>query len=173
MGAQTMSQRNTMRILVLALALGACDENPAAVRADATTFPVLANWSSTVNAVGTSGVTGTFTVKQFAGFRMELNLSITAPTNRTYQWRIFRGDCATTTTAANNQDPNGLLLFATIQSYPDVTTGTGTTASLTREIAGSLDSLKAYSVRLRVSQSATNWNGTTPVACGNLQRTAG
>ena len=173
MGAQTMTQRYTKRILVLVLALGACDENPAAVREDATTFPVLANWNSTVNAVGTSGVTGTFTVKQFAGFRMELNLSITAPTSRTYQWRIFRGDCATTATAANNQDPNGLLLFATVQSYPDVATGTGTTASLTREIAGSLDSAKAYSVRFRVSQSATNWNGTTPVACGNLQRTAG
>jgi hypothetical protein len=173
MGAMTMPQRQTMRVLVLAFALGACDENPAAVRNDASEFPVLANWSSAVSAVGTSGLTGTFTVKQFAGFRMELNLSITAPTNRTYQWRIFRGDCATTATAANNQDPNGLLVFATVQSYPDVATGTGTTASLTRQIAGSLDSVKAYSVRFRVSQSATNWNGTTPVACGNLQRAPG
>jgi hypothetical protein len=95
---------------------------------------------------------------------MELNLSIAAPTNRTYQWRIFRGDCATTVTAANNNDPNGLLLFATIQSYPDVATGTGTTASLTREIAGSLDSVRTYSIRFRTSQSATNWNGTSPIA---------
>lgn len=173
MGAPTISQQSTIRVLVLAFALGACDENPAAVRTDANTFPVLANWSSTVSAVGTSGVTGTLTVKQFQGFRMELNLSVTAPTNRTYQWRIFRGDCAMTATAANNNDPNGLLLFSTVQSYPDVATGTGTTASLTREIAGSLDSVKAYSVRFRVSQSATNWNGTTPVACGNLQRAPG
>ena len=168
-----MSQRYTMRVLVLAFALGACDENPAEVRNDASSFPLLANWSSTVTAVGTSGVTGTLTVKQFEGFRMELNLSITAPTNRTYQWRIFRGDCATTATAANNNDPNGLLLFSTIQAYPDVATGTGTTASLTREIAGSLDSARTYSIRFRTSQSATNWNGTTPVACGNLQRTPG
>lgn len=173
MGAQTMSQPHTFRLLVLGFALGACVENPAAVRNDALEFPVLANWSSTATAIGTSGVSASFTAKQFAGFRMELNLSVTAPTNRTYQWRIFRGDCATTTTAANNQDPKGLLLFATVQSYPDVATGTGTTASLTREIAGSLDSLKAYSVRFRVSQSATNWNGTSPVACGNLQRTGG
>ena len=173
MGAQTMSQRHAIRVLLLGFALGACAENPAEVRSDASSFPVVANWSSAVSAVGTSGLTGTFTVKQFAGFRMELNLSIAAPPNRTYQWRIFRGDCATTVTAANNQDPNGLLLFATIQSYPDIATGTGTTASLTREIAGSLDSVKAYSVRFRVSQSATNWNGTTPVACGNLQRAPG
>jgi hypothetical protein len=114
-------------------------------------------------------VTGTLTVEQFAGFRMELNLSVTAPPSKTYQWRIFRGTCATTTTAANNQDPNGLLLFATVQSYPDVATGTGGSATVTREVAGSLDSLKAYSVRFRASQSATNLNGTSPVACGNLQ----
>jgi hypothetical protein len=49
--------------------------------------------------------------------------------------RIFRGTCATTTTAANNQDPNGLLLFATVQSYPDVATGTGGSATVTREVA--------------------------------------
>jgi hypothetical protein len=173
MGAQTMSQRHTIRLLVLGFALGACDENPAAVRSDASEFPIVANWSSTVAPIGTSGVSGTFSVKQFAGFRMDLELSMTAPTNKTYQWRIFRGDCATTATAANAQDPNGLLLFATIQSYPDVSTGSGTTASLTREIAGSLDSAMTYSVRFRLSQSATNWNGTTPVACGNLQRAPG
>ncbi len=174
MKSQTRFHRRTMRVLVLAFALGACDEeNPAAVRNGATQFPVIANYSSSVSAIGTSGLTGALTVKQKAGFRMEVNLSITAPTNRTYQWRIFRGDCSLTAAALNNQDPNGLLLVATVQSYPDVGTGTGTTATITREIAGSLDSVKVYSVRFRASQSATNWNGTTPVACGNLQRAPG
>jgi len=172
MGAQTMSHRHAIRVLLLGFALGACAENPAEVRDDASSFPVTANWNSSVTPIGTSGVSATFTVKQFAGFRMELNLSVTAPPSRTYQWRIFRGDCATTVAAANNNDPNGLLLFATIQSYPDVASGTGS-ATLTREIAGSLDSLKAYSIRFRASQSATNWNGTSPVACGNLQRAPG
>lgn len=174
MGAQTMLQRHRLGVLVLGIALFGCEEeNPAALRNDATEFPVIANWSSTVTAVGTSGVSGALAVKQFAGFRIELNLSVAGPTSRTYQWRIFRGTCATTTTAVNAQDPNGLLLFATVQSYPDVSTGTSGTVTLTRAIAGSLDSLKSYSVRFRASQSATNWNGTSPVACGNLQLTAG
>lgn len=172
MGARTMSHHHTIRVLLIGLGLSACSENPAAVRNDAGKFPVVANWTSTVAAIGTSGVTGTLTVQQMDGFRMELNLSVSAAPNRTYQWRIFRGDCATTVTAANNQDPNGLLLFATVQSYPDVATGSGS-VTLTREIAGSLDSLKKYSVRFRTSQSSTNWNGTSPVACGNLQLVAG
>jgi len=91
-----------------------------------------------------------------------------------YQWRIFRGDCATNTPAVNSPNapsPTGLLLFATVQSYPDVTvdyvSGTGSAAPV---IAGNLDSLTAYSIRLRLFQTATNWNGTNPIACGNLQR---
>lgn len=168
-----MFHRQTIGVLVLGFVLGACAENPAEVRNDAETFPVLANWSSTATPVGTSGVSATLDAKQFAGFRIELDLSVTAPPSKTYQWRIFRGNCATSVVAANNQDPNGLLLFATVQSYPDVATTAAGTATLTREVAGSLDSLKAYSVRFRASQSATNWNGTSPVACGNLQRAPG
>jgi len=168
-----MSHKHTIRVLVLGFAFGACAENPAEVRSDAESFPLRANWSSSAAPIGTSGVSATLSVKQFAGFRMELNLSVTGPPSRTYQWRIFRGNCATTVTAANNQDPNGLLLFATIQSYPDVATSATGTATLTREVAGSMDSLTAYSVRFRASQSSTNWNGTSPIACGNLQRTAG
>jgi hypothetical protein len=91
-----------------------------------------------------------------------------------YQWRIFRGDCATNTPAVNSPNapgPTGLLLFATVQSYPDVTvdfvSGAGSAAPV---IAGSLDSLTAYSIRIRLFQTSTNWNGTNPIACGNLQR---
>ena len=169
-----MFHRQTIGVLFLGFVLGACAENPAEVRNDAESFPLLANWSSSAAPIGTSGVSATLSVKQFAGFRMELDLSVTAPPpSKTYQWRIFRGNCATTVVAANNQDPNGLLLFATVQSYPDVATTAAGTATLSREVAGSMDSLKAYSVRFRASQSSTNWNGTSPIACGNLQRTAG
>lgn len=164
-----MFYRQTIRVLGLGFVLGACAENPAEVRNDASSFPLLANWSSSATPIGTSGVSATLSVKQFGGFRMEVDLSVTGPPGKTYQWRIFRGDCATTVTAANGQDPNGLLLFATVQSYPDVATTSAGSATLTREVAGSLDSLKAYSVRFRASQSATNWNGTNPIACGDLQ----
>jgi hypothetical protein len=158
-------------VFALLVAVAACAENPADVRNDASAFPLRANWNAAAAQVGTSGVSGTLTVKQFAGFRMEVGFTLTGGPTRSYQWRIFRGNCATTTTAANNNDPNGLLLFATVQSYPDITTTAGGAGASTRDVAGSLDSLLAYSVRVRVSQTATNWNGTSPIACGNLTRT--
>jgi hypothetical protein len=98
-----------------------------------------------------------------------VTLSGGAPT-KGYQWRIFRGDCSTTAVAANNNAPTGLLLFATVQSYPDIVADASGGGTSTPVIAGSLDSVTAYSVRVRLAQTATNWNGTSPVACGNLQR---
>jgi len=94
--------------------------------------------------------------------------------SHTYQWRIFRGDCATNVPAAaqdpSGPSPTGLLLFATIQSYPNITADTSGVGAVAAAIAGNLDALTAYSVRLRPSQTATNWNGTDPIACGDLQR---
>lgn len=165
-----MSHLQTKCVLALVVGLAACQENPAEVVNGAGAFPVRANWTATAAPVGTSGVGATLTVTQYAGFRMTTGLTITGTAGRTYQWRIFRGDCATTAVAANNTAPTGLLLFATVQSYPDVSTGAGGTGSINRDIAGSLDSLKSYSVRIRASQTATNWNGTSPISCGNLRR---
>ena len=62
------------------------------------------------------------------------------------------------------------MLFATIQSYPNITADTSGVGAVAAAIAGNLDALTAYSVRLRPSQTATNWNGTDPIACGDLQR---
>jgi hypothetical protein len=157
-------------VLALVAVLGACDENPAEVRRDAAPLSERATWNASVAPVGSSGVSANLTITQYTGLRMTSALSLTAPPGKSYQWRIFRGDCATTAVAANNTAPTGLLLFATVQSYPDVTTSAGGTATINRDIAGSLDSLKTYSVRLRASQTATNWNGTSPIACGNLTR---
>ena len=73
----------------------------------------------------------------------------------------------------NNAAPTGLLVVATVQSYPDVATNAAGTGTSSRVITAALDSLTAYSVRIRPSQTATNWNGTSPTACGNLQRSQG
>src|SRR5262245_65649670 len=86
-----------------------------------------------------------------------------------YQWRIFRGDCQMTTAAANVQSP-GLWVFATVQSYPDMVLNAQGTATVARTIVGLLDSLTAYSIRIRASQSSTAFNGTSPLACGDLKR---
>ena len=176
MGAQTMTQTTTRGIaaLLLAAAVAACAEgNPAEVRDDAPTFPVRASWSSSAAPVGASTVRATLAMREHLGSRIEATMTLNGTPNATYQWRIFRGDCSTTAVAASNTAPTGLLVFATTQSYPDVVTSGSGSATVTRTIAGALDSLTAYSVRVRVAQSTTNWNGTSPIACGNLQRTQG
>lgn len=160
-------------LLCLAAAAGCAEGNPAEVRDAAPTFPVRASWSASAAPVGTATVRATLAAKERLGSRIETTLTLNGAPNTSYQWRIFRGDCATTAVAPNNTAPTGLLRFATDQSYPDVTTSASGTATVSATIAGALDSLTAYSVRARVAQSAINWNGTSPVACGNLQRTQG
>lgn len=162
------------RILLLlgATTLAGCDKaTPAEVRDHADTFPQTATWSATATPVGTNTVGATLTVKQYLGFRMEATVTLTGGVaNRGYQWRIFRGDCATTAVASGNTSPTGLLVFSTTQVYPDIVADASGRGTATPLIAGELDAQTAYSVRFRVTQSATNWNGTSPIACGNLQR---
>src|SRR5262245_39991484 len=157
--------------LLLLLALAACDTGmEAEVISSGEQFPLRANWTSAAAPIGSSTVRANVTIKEFLGSRMEVSTQLTGGAGTTaYQWRIFRGNCAETAVAANNTSPTGLLVFATTASYPDVTT-TGGTGSVKPVIAGALDSLTAYSVRFRVAQTATNWNGTSPIACGNLTR---
>lgn len=166
-----MTHLTRISAATLCVALVACQENPAEVRSNADEFPLRSTYSATATPVGTSTVRATLSVKQFAGFRAEASVSMTGPANSAYQWRIFRGDCATT--AVGTATTPGLFIFATTQSYPDATISASGTGTVTRVIAGQIDSLTAYSVRVRPSQTATNWNGTSPIACGNLQRSSG
>lgn len=158
-----------------AVALAACVEgNPAEVREDAPTFPVRASWNASAAPVGSAALRATLAVREYLGSRLEVTLSLTggAP-NTAYQWRIVRGDCATTAQATNATAPTGLWTFATAESYPNVTTDASGAATITRAIAGALDSVTAYSVRVRVAPTTTTWHGTTPLACGNLARSQG
>jgi hypothetical protein len=165
---------NVCAVMLLAAAVAAvvgCDDpNPAEVRTSADAFPLASTWGATVSPVGTSTVRATLGVKQYLGFHMDATIAVTGAPNATYQWRIFKGDCSVNVAATSNTANNGLVLFETIQSYPDVTTNASGAATMVRTVAGALDSLSAYSVRLRASQSATNWNGTSPIACGDLRR---
>ena len=167
-----MQRLSLLLLLAASVGLAACSmDNPAEVRSDAQEFPVTATWSAAAAPVSPSTVSGELTIQQRLGFRMDASFTITEAPGATYQWRIFRGDCATNEPASNNTSATGLLLFATAQSYPDIVVGSTGTGSAASAIAGSLDSLTAYSVRVRLSQTSTNWNGTNPIACGDLQRT--
>jgi hypothetical protein len=169
-----MTQTSRLSAFLLAGALAACGEgSPAEVRDDAPTFPVRASWSASAAPVGTSAVRATVALKEHLGSRIETTFTLTGAPNTSYQWRIVRGDCATTTQAVNVTAPTGLWTFATGESYPNATTNAAGTATVTPTIAGTLDSLTAYSVRVRVAQAQVTWHGTSPIACGNLQRSPG
>lgn len=165
-----MQRSSTLLLLAAFAGLAACDiGSPAEVRSSAQEFPVTANWSSSAQPVSPSTVTGVLTIQQRQGNHMDASFTVAGAPSGTYQWRVFRGDCATNVPAASNTAPTGLALFATVQSYPDLVVGSSGTTAATPSIAGILDSLTAYSVRVRTASA--NWNGTNPIACGNLQRT--
>jgi len=162
------------KILILLLAgVAACDSvTGAETRNEANQYPVRANWSATAAPIGESTVAATLQVTEYLGSRMDVSVSLTggAP-NTAYQWRIFRGDCTVNTPAPSNDSPHGLKLLSTVQSYPDVTTdATGAGTASQNGVSAAIDSLTAYSLRVRLGQASTNWNGTNPIACGNLQR---
>jgi hypothetical protein len=169
----TIKLQRMLPVLAALVALTGCVEgNPAEVRREAPQFPVRANWTASAAPIGTSPVSASLALAQHDGFRIKATLTFTGAANTTYQWRIFRGDCATTVAAANNTAPTGLLLFSTAQAYPNVTTDAAGRATVSATLAGALDALTAYSVRVRPTQASTTWNGTSPIACGNLQRAA-
>jgi hypothetical protein len=160
----------TATLLLVGLAgLAACNrENPAEVRSDATTFPVVENWTATSAPIGAVAITGTLAVKQHLGFHSDVSFSVSGPPNQAFQWRIFKGDCSVNVAAVNNTAATGLVLFATTQTYPDITLDATGKTTISTQMAGWLDSLTAYSVRIRPT-ATTSFNGVNPAACGNLK----
>lgn len=167
-----MQRVSSIVLLAAAVSLGACStDNPAEVRNGSEGFPLVARWSAAAEPLSDATESGTLELDQHLGYRMKASITLVGTPGKTYQWRIFRGDCATTAVASGATAATGLLLFATAESYPDIHVGVEGTGSAAPDIAGSLDSLTAYSVRIRPSQTSSSWNGTNPIACGDLQRT--
>jgi hypothetical protein len=160
--------RNTALLLFSVVGIAACGQNPAAVRDDATTFPLVAHWTATSAPVAPATVTGALTFDQHLGYHADVTFVVSGPPNTAFQWRIFKRDCSVNVAALNNTAPTGLVLFATTQSYPDITLDATGKATIKTEIAGWLDSLTSYSVRIRPT-ATTTFNGVNPAACGNLQ----
>ena len=161
----------TFPLLLLAIvAVAACNNaNPAEVRSDGTTFPVVANWSATAAPISPATVGGALSVHQRLGYHEDVTFTVTGPPNAAFQWRIFKqGDCSVNVAAINNNAATGLVLFSTTQAYPDITLDASGKATITTTIAGWLDSLTAYSVRIRPT-ATTSFNGVNPASCGNLK----
>ncbi|HET7550095.1 MAG TPA: hypothetical protein VFK04_02320 [Gemmatimonadaceae bacterium] len=169
-----MQRLSLIVLLGASVGVAACSmDNPAEVRDGAQEFPVVAIWNATAEPADTDTVStesGVLSAEQHLGFRVNATFTLTGTPGKTYQWRIFRGDCATTEPAEDNS-VTGLLLFSTEESYPDIHVDASGTGSASPAIAGALDSLTAYSVRVRPSQTSTDWDGTDPIACGDMQRT--
>lgn len=166
-----MQRLSAIVLLTASVGLAACSmDNPAEVRDSGQQFPVVATWNATAEPDSVSTESGVLSAEQHLGYRVNAIFTLTGTPGSTYQWRIFRGDCATTEPAEDNSI-TGLLLFSTVESYPDIHVGESGTGSASPAIAGALDSLTAYSVRVRPSQNSSDWDGTDPIACGDMQRT--
>jgi hypothetical protein len=165
--------RTSALLLVCAAAItAACSgANPTEVRDDATAFPLVASWKATSAPIAPATVSGQLTFDQHLGYHSDVTFVVSGTPNGVFQWRIFKRDCSVNTAATNNTAPTGLVLFATTQSYPDVTLDASGKATIKTQIAGWLDSLTAYSVRIRPT-ATTTFNGVNPASCGNLQYSA-
>lgn len=152
-----------------AAAVAACGGgNPTAVRDDATVFPIVAHWTAASNPIAPATVAGQLTYDQHLGYHSDVTFVVTGPPNAAFQWRIFKRDCTVNVAAINNTAATGLVLFATTQSYPDLTLDASGRATVKVQIAGWLDSLTAYSVRIRPT-ATTSFNGVNPASCGDLK----
>jgi hypothetical protein len=161
--------RTTALVLFCAAGIAACSStNPAEVRDDATAFPLVARWTATSAPIAPATVAGALTFEQHLGYHSDVTFTVTGPPNTAFQWRIFKRDCSVNVAAINNTSSTGLILFATTQSYPDITLDAAGKATVKSQIAGWLDSLTAYSVRIRPT-ATTTFNGVNPAACGNLK----
>jgi hypothetical protein len=151
--------------LFAACGLAACAlDSPAEVRDEAGELPVRAEWTATLSAVGSTALSGSAQFVEHEGSLVEAETAIAGgQPAKAYQWRVFRGACSVT-------DAARLALWATVQSYPDLTTDAAGRAGAAREIMGAFRTDVPYSVRVRLAPNTTNWNGTAPLACGDLQR---
>jgi len=155
-------------LLLSAVVVAACSNNPTATRDDAADFPLVAHWTATAAPIAPATITGQLAYDQHLGLHSDVTFAVSGPPNGVFQWRIFKRDCTVNVAAVNNTAPTGLVLFATTQSYPDITLDASGKATVKVAIAGWLDSLTAYSVRIRPT-ATTSFNGVNPASCGNLK----
>jgi hypothetical protein len=142
--------------------------NPAEVRDDPSAFPLVAHWTANSAPIAPATVAGQLAFDQHLGFHSDVTFTVTGPANAVFQWRIFKQNCTVNVAATNNTAPTGLVLFATTQSYPDITLDASGRATIKTQIAGWLDSLTSYSVRIRPT-ATTTFNGVNPASCGDLK----
>jgi FtsH-binding integral membrane protein len=166
---------NSKIALLLSLATasvaGCSGGNPTETTTSAETFPIVGHWTATSAPIAPATVQGVLTFDQRLGFRSDVQFTVTGPPNGVFQWRIFKNNCSVNVAATGATaftGLTGLTLFATTQSYPDITLDASGKATIKTVIAGWLDSLTAYSVRIRPT-ATTSFNGVNPAACGTLK----
>ena len=166
-----MHRITALLVVSVATFVGACGSSgPAEVRDAATAFPIVAHWTATPTPISPATVNGQLKFDQHLGYHADAAFTVTGPPNGVFQWRIFKGACSVNVAATGATaftGVTGLTLFATTQSYPDITLDATGRSAVTSTIAGWLDSLTPYSVRIRPT-ATTTFNGVNPAACGDL-----
>ena len=169
-----MNRTTALLLFVATTAVAGCSgANPSETRDSSSDFPVVAHWTANSAPVAPATVSGQLSIDQHLGLHSDVSFVVTGPPNTAFQWRIFKNDCSVNVAATGSTaftGLTGLTLFATTASYPDITLDASGKATIKTAIAGWLDTLQAYSVRIRPT-ATTTFNGVNPAACGTLKYT--
>jgi hypothetical protein len=169
-----MHRTKALLLFVAGAVVAGCSAgNPTETSNEAKDFPIVAHWTATSAPIAPATVKGDLTFDQRLGYHSDVTFVVTGPPNGAFQWRIFKNDCSVNVAASGATaftGLTGLTAFATTASYPDITLDASGKATIKTSIAGWLDSLTAYSVRIRPT-ATTTFNGVNPAACGTLKYT--
>jgi len=164
----------TMALLVFLAAAsvaGCAASNPSEVSDSSANFPIVEHFTATSAPVSPATISGQLTIDQHLGYHSDVTFVVSGPPNAAFQWRIFKNNCSVNVAATGATaftGLTGLTLFATTQSYPDITLDATGKATIKTVIAGWLDSLTSYSVRIRPT-ATSSFTGVNPASCGTLQ----
>lgn len=148
----------SMSAILLLLVAAGCDLDSIEpeIRDSAIPLELRAEWQANITSMNGSSVTGLTRLMEYRAY-YEAEIAVSGgPPSDTLVWRIYPGTCA------NSDDDE---FGGSTQAFPTLYTNGSGEASLTRLLAGALDSLAAYNVRVQ-----RGGNISTTVACGNLAR---
>jgi hypothetical protein len=144
-------------VLLLLLAAG-CDlsSTEPETRNSANQLELRAEWQASIGSMNGSAVTGLAHLMEYrAYYEAEITVS-GGPPSDSLVWRIYPGTCA------NSDDDE---FGNSTQAFPTLRTDASGSANLTRLLAGALDSLADYNVRVQTDGDIDN-----TVGCGDLER---
>ena len=151
--------------------MAGCSGNPAEVSDRRNDIPGRRAWTAAATPIAPATVAGAADIRSASGLSFGRDIR----RQRAAERRVPVADLQAGLLGQRRRNRDqaftgqtGLTLFATTASYPDITLDASGKATIKAQIAGWLDSLTAYSVRIRPT-ATTTFTGVNPASCGNLK----